>query len=153
MQKFNGYFNESVKSLQIADHMAYVTYPLVNEKKLLLKILDEIYKSIIYSINAVLNCNSLIKKTKLFKNSKENINEFFENHANNLLNKNQINKIQELIEIHDKHKQSAIEFTKNNKIVIMSDNLGIDTLDIQKIKEFLLTAKELLKIVHDMDKK
>jgi hypothetical protein len=153
MQKFIGYFNESVRSLQIADHMTYVTYPLVNEKKLLLKILDEIYKSVTYSINAILYFNYYKNKSKVFLNNNDNLKEFLEKQSFNLLNKNQLNKIKEIVEVHNKHKLSAIEFVKNNKVVIMSDNLNIHALDIQKIKEYLLVTKELLKLVHDLNEK
>ena len=37
-----------------------------------------------------------------------------------------------------------MEFVKKNKIIILSDNLQTQTLDIYKIKEFLLVAKEFL---------
>jgi len=37
-----------------------------------------------------------------------------------------------------------MEFIKNNKVVILSDNLGTQILDIIKIKQYLLLAKELL---------
>jgi predicted nucleic acid-binding protein len=149
MQKYEVYYNESVRSLQIADHMTYVTYPLFNEKKLFLKIFDEIYKSIIYSVNAILcNNTSSNKISKLYPNNNENLLEFLEIHASSLLNKKQINKIKEIIEVYKKHKQSSMEFVKGSNVVIMSDNLNIYTLDIQKIKEYLLVSKELLKLVH-----
>ena len=65
MEKFQENLVQAIKNLQIADHMAYVTYPLINEKRLLLKIFDEIYKSIISCINAILNYEYLYKRIKL----------------------------------------------------------------------------------------
>ena len=59
-------------------------------------------------------------------------------------NPGSVNKIKEILELNKKHKQSALEFIKKDKIVILSDNLGTQTIDIQKIKVYLLLAKELL---------
>jgi hypothetical protein len=144
MQKINAYFDEAVRSLQIADHMIYVSYPLLNERKLLLKVLDELYKAVILSANAILYDDSK-------KNKQININEnpeFFNKFLKNSMDKNQIEKLIEILRIHNKHKSSAMEFFKNNKLVIMSDDLMINTLDILKIKEYLLVSKQLIQLVH-----
>ena len=76
MEKFHQDLKEAIKSLQIADHMTYVTFPLVNEQRLLLKIFDEIYKSIISCINAILNYEYMYKRIKLYTDNKENIRTF-----------------------------------------------------------------------------
>jgi len=145
MEKFQENIQQAIKTLQIADHMTYVTYPLVNEKRLLLKIFDEIYKSIISCINAILNFEYLYKRIRLYKENNDNMRTFMEKCAKNYgLTNEQIKKIKEIIELNKQHKQSAMEFVKKDKIVILSDNLGTQILDLQKIKEYLLLAKELL---------
>ena len=145
MEKFQENLQQAIKSLQIADHMAYVTFPLVNEKRLLLKIFDEISKSIINCINAILNYEYLYKRITLYKDNKENMQTFVDKCAKNYnINNEQIKKIKEIIETNQNHKQSAMEFVKKDKIVILSDNLKTDILDIRIIKEDLLLAKELL---------
>jgi len=145
MEKFQENLKEAMRNLQIADHMTYVTFPLVNEKRLLLKIFDEIYKSIINCINAILNYEYLYKRIRLYQNNNDNMQTFVDKCAKDYtLNNEQIKKIKEIIETNKKHKQSAMEFVKKDKIVILSDNLGTHTLDIQKIKEYLFLAKELL---------
>jgi len=141
-QKTEKNLDEAVKSLQIADHMTYVTYPLVNEKRLLLKIFDEIYKSIISCINSVLGYEGLgVNDIESLANADLFIEKFARNYG---LNNKQIQKLQEIIEINGKHKQSAMEFVKQDKVVILSDNLKTRALDIYRIKEYLLFAKELL---------
>jgi len=145
MEKFQENLAQAIKNLQIADHMAYVTYPLINEKRLLLKIFDEIYKSIIGCISAILNYEYLYKRIQLYKENEYNIQTFINKCAKNYgLTNKQIQEIREILEINKQHKQSAMEFVKRDKIVILSDNLGTQTINIQKIKEYLLLAKELL---------
>ena len=136
MEKFKEDFQKAIRSIKIADHMTYVTYPLVNEKRLLLKIFTEITNSITYCISCILDYEKI--------NSRPPIELFIENAPKYEINKTQIKKIQEILKINQKHKESAMEFVKKNKIVILSDNLRTQTLDIYKIKEFLLIAKEFL---------
>ena len=145
MEKFQENLQQAVRSLQIADHMTYVTLPLANEQRLILKIFDEIHKSIINCINAILNYEYLYKRIQLYMNNGENMRTFTNKCAKtyNLTNE-QIKKILEILELNKKHQQSAMEFVKQNKVVILSDNLHTQTLDIHKIKEYLLLAKELL---------
>jgi hypothetical protein len=145
MEKFRENLENAVKSLRIADHMTYVTFPLVNEKRLLIKIFDEICKSVINSINAILNYESLYKRIRLYPDNEDNLQTFLEKCSKNYnLTNEQIKKIREILMLNKKHKQSAMEFVKSEKVVIMSDNLQIQTLDITLIKRYLLTAKELV---------
>jgi hypothetical protein len=153
MEKFQENLDQAIKNLQIADHMTYVTYPLVNEKRLLLKIFDEIYKSIICCINAILNYEYLYKRINLYKKNEENMQTFINKCAKNYgLTNKQIKEIIEILELNKQHKQSAMEFVKKDKIVILSDNLKTQTINIQKIKEYLLLAKELLMRVNKKTK-
>jgi hypothetical protein len=126
----------AIKSLQIADHMTYITYPLVNEKRLLLKIFDEIYQSII-------TCVSVIIEQKGKESG--NINFFIKNYARSCgLSYEEIKKISHVMDIKQKQKESGMDFVKKNKVVILSDNLTTEILDLRKIKEYLLIAKKLL---------
>jgi len=145
MEKFHQYLKEAIKALQIADHMTYVTFPLINEQRLILKIFDEIHKSIIKCINAILNYEYMYKRIKIYTDNKENIRTFAHKCAKiyNLDNE-QTKKILEILELNKKHKQSAMEFVKKDRVVILSDSLKTQILDIHKIKDYLLVAKELL---------
>ena len=136
MEKFREDFQKAIRSLKIADHMTYVTYPLINEKRLLLKIFVEITNSITHCISCILAYENT--------NSRPPIELFIENAKKYEISNTQIKKIREILEINKKHKESAMEFVKKNKIIILSDNLQTQTLDIYKIKEFLLVAKEFL---------
>jgi len=136
MEKFKEDFQKAIRSLKIADHMTYVTYPLVNEKRLLLKIFTEITNSITFCIASILDYEQV--------NSRPPIELFIENAKKYELSNIQVKKIREILKINQRYKESAMEFVKKNKIVILSDNLQTQTLDIFKIKEFLLIAKEFL---------
>lgn len=135
---------EAARHLQIADHMTYVTYPLVNEHRLLLKIFDEIYASMINCVNAILNYEALYKRIKLYSGFQDNFDTFIRIGKNYELNNEQLKMIKDIIELNKKHKTSAMEFVRQEKVVIMSDGLGTQIIDLITIKRYLLLAKELM---------
>jgi hypothetical protein len=144
-EKFIQYLDDSVELLKRADHMIYMTYPIVKEKKLMLKILNEIYTSILKILNSILQYEYFFKRINLYKDSKSNFQTFKEKCAPRYnITEQEIKKISEIFLLVEKHKNSPFEFVKKEKLVIMSENLHTSTLTIEKIKEFLLTAKQLL---------
>ncbi len=136
MEQYEQNLKEAARHLQIADHMTYVTFPLINDHRLLLKIFDEIYGSIIGCVNAILNYEASYKRIRLYNGFNNNLETFTK------IGKNY--NLSEFIDLNKKHKQSAMEFVRQNKVVIMSDNLGTQVLDLIIIKKYLLLAKELM---------
>lgn len=130
---------QALKRLQIADHMAYVSYTLINEKRLLLKIFEEIVKAIDLVIDSILDSE---KETSKIKEKELKREIFLKKYSKSYLNNDQKEKIIEILQLNDLHKSSAMEFPKKEKIVIMSDNLDIHTLNIKVIKEYLRLIKE-----------
>ncbi len=160
MNPKNKHLNESLMHINIAERLTS-TYKLVEDKKLLLKALEEIQKSIINSLN-ILNKNILfsrkikkIKKNFLHRNflgcSKATLprrGDFQLSNIIKILKKSNfqtedINKVMKILDINDKHKKSALEFSRKEKIVIMMDNLNILTLDMNEIKDYIKLAKKL----------
>jgi len=143
--KFLLSLEKAKKSLETADHLTYMTYPLIKENRLLLKILEELYNSIINAINAILQYEYLYKRIQIYQDSKENFNTFKRISARYNVSQEQLSKLIEIMTLTEKHKKSPFEFIKNGKLVIMSDNLNIDTLTIEKIKVFIIETKDFLR--------
>jgi len=143
-EKYIESLQKSLKSAQIADHMLYITFPVVKDKRLFLKILEHISESIVFTINAILQYDYLWKKISLYKDPKSNFSVFIEECAPRYnITREQIKEIKDILAIIEKHKKSPIEFSRSEKIVIMSDDLNVQLIDIEKVKNYLLTAKRL----------
>ncbi len=146
MEKFLENLQEAENIIQTIDHMVYVTFPLIKDKRLLLKILLETKTAVANCINSILQYEYLYKRIRLYKDSKTNFRTFKERCAQRYqITEEEIKSIIELFEIVEKHKQSTFEFIKNEKVIILSENLEQKTLTIEKIKEFLVLAKDVLK--------
>jgi len=144
MERYEENLKEAARHLQIADHMTYVTFQLVNEYRLLIKIFDEIYFSVIGCINAILNYEARYNGIRLYSAFNDNFATFVGIAKNYNLSNEQIKKIKEIINLNNKHQESAMEFVRQERVVIMSDSLGTKVIDLITIKKYLLLAKELM---------
>ncbi|MCK4552688.1 hypothetical protein KAT80_00600 [Candidatus Pacearchaeota archaeon] len=145
MDKFLENLEEAHKIISIADHMLYVTFPLIQDKKLLLKILLDTKIAISKCISSVLQYEYLYKRIKLCNDPKTNFRTFTEKCAKRYnITEQEIRLIAELFDVVEEHKKSSMEFMKNEKIVILSQNLQQKIVTIEKVKEFLILAKNIL---------
>ena len=146
MEKFLENLQEAEKNFKTIDHILYVTFPLVKDKRLLLKIVQETKGVITHCITSILQYEYIYKRISLYRNSKENFKTFTEKCAPRYkISAQELSKISELFDFVDKHKASPFEFVKEEKVIILSENLNPTTLTLEKTKEFLLLAKEILR--------
>lgn len=154
MEKFLENIITAEKKIQTADHMIYVTFPLIKDKRLLLKILQEIKNGVTNCISSILQYEYLYKRITLYKDPKSNFKTFIEKCAPRYkITREEINLILELFDFMEKHRESPFEFIKDDKIVILSNGLKPKTLTVEKTKEFLITVKNILKKTHETFKK
>lgn len=154
MEKFLENLAAAEKTIKSADHMAYVTFPLVKDKRLLLKVLQEIKNAVTLCINSVLQYEYMYKRISLYKDPGSNFRTFVEKCAPKYnINQNELDLIMELFDFIKKHNESPFEFAKDNKVIILSNGLKPKTLTLEKIKEFLILSKTILKKVQENYKK
>jgi hypothetical protein len=146
MEKFLESLSSAKKKIGLADHLTYMTFPLVQEKRLLLKIIRELKQGVAECINAILQQEYLYKRISLKKDPQANLRVFLEKCAKRYnLTEREKSLILQLFEVFEEHTKSPMEFVKGNKIVILSENLGKKIITIEKIKEFLEVSKQLVK--------
>jgi len=145
MQKIFQNLHEADRIIKAVDHLVYVTFPLVKDKRMLLNIIAETKKAVALCINSILQYDYLYKKIRLYKDTKENFITFKEKCAPRYgISQQEVDKITVLFELAEKHKKSPLEFVRNDKVVIMSENFQTNTITVEKTKEFVITARNLL---------
>lgn len=147
MEKFVESLVSAEKMIMAADHMAYVSFPLIKDKRLLLKVLQETKNAVALCINSILQYEYMHERIMLHKDPKTNYKVFMERCTPAYgLSRPQTNLITELFDFVERHKESPFEFMKDEKVVILGSGLQQPkTLTIEKAKEFLILAKTLLK--------
>lgn len=145
MQKFIQYLQEAQKIIRTSDHIIYVSYPLIKDKKILLKILEELKKAVAFCINAILQYDYLFKRIRLSQEPKTNLQIFITKSSERYkITKQEVKGILELFELAETHKNSAMEIFKEDKVVILSENMKKNLVSFEKTKEFLTLAKSIL---------
>jgi len=148
------YIQEAEKLTKISNHMIYMSYPLVKDKKIILKVLDEIKTAVANSINAILQYEYLFRRIIIYEDPHLNFRTFLNKTAPNYgLSDQEIVLTKELFEISKQHKQSSMEFVRGDKIVIMVNGIP-KSIDLDKVKQFIhLSQKILEKIKQKIIKK
>ena len=150
MEKFLEHLNKAEKAITSADHIIYVSYPLVREKALILKALSENHIAVLSLINTILQYEYIYKRINLTSNSAQNLGIFINKCSQKYgISDQEIGLILELINIAEKHKHSSQEFIREEKIIILSENLKMEMITIEKIKQFLNLSKSLFKKVRE----
>lgn len=145
MQKFIEYLVEAQKITKSVDHLFYITFPLVKDKRLLIKIISESKKAIICCINTILQYEYIQGNIKLEKDSIKNFKTFREKCAEKYqINQEEITLIVEIINLMEKYKKSTHEIFKENRIIMLDENMKQDSVSLEKAKSFLNVTKSLL---------
>jgi hypothetical protein len=152
-EKYIENLNKAYVMLQTADHMLYMTYPLVKEKRLLLKILNEIYLVNLNIVNAILQYEYVHKRINLYHTAQENFAVFRSKCSLRYgITSEQVVKIAKIFELAEKHKTSPFEFVRNDKIVIMTNALKTDIITVETMKEFIILSRDLLRKAEEIIK-
>ena len=154
MEKFLENLALAEKTIHATDHMIYVTFPLIKDKRLLFKILQDMKNAIALCINSILQYEYLYKRIKLYKDSRLNFKIFIERCVPRYnITKEEMNLVLDLFDFVEKHKESPFEFVKDEKIVVLSNGLKPRIMTVEKTKEFMMAAKSILRKTREIIKK
>lgn len=147
MEKFQEYREAAKKKITIADHMLTQTYPLVNDAKLLLTVLENVFLALSYSMNSVLSYDKLFKKISVFPENFEAKFHFFKAKCVPRYNidKEYLSMIREIKDIIVAHKKSPVEFVRNDRFVICSDDYRMKTVSVDQLKKYIAKSKVFIK--------
>lgn len=146
MERFQVCREDAAKHLRIADHMLTITYPMVKDPKLLLTILDNLYRSVMSSVESLLQYERLFKRINVFGDSDEERLSIFKHVAQKYrLDQKYIRTIFELKELIRAHRNSPMEFARKDKFVIYTKDHDLKTISQGTIKSYITTARQMAK--------
>jgi len=129
-----------------ADHLTYVTYPLVNDLKLIPTILENINLALLSAMNAALEYERYYKRIAPLP---ENFDSRYMIFEDKLINKYHIIKkeaqvIRQINQILNNYKNAPIEFSRKDKFVICNHEYRMKTVSMPEIKEFLSQTRTII---------
>jgi len=144
--------DKAKRHVKIADHMLTQTYPLIQDPKLLIAVMDNIFNALTSSMNAILYYDRLMKRIPPFHDSFESKINIFRARCSRRYNcsTEYVKLMQEIREIMKEHNESPFEFSRRGKFVICSDNYRMKTISVDTMKDYIRQTKEFAEIMEAM---
>ena len=152
MEHFRDLVKEANRAFETADHLTYMTYPLVNDKKVLMLIVEHLHKALLKTMEAFLYYDALYKRISFMPRAFESQLEIFRNYTIRKYNLSTetvilIKEIDDLI----KYRETApMEFSRRENYVIASNSYKLKIISIEKVKRFVTQSKLLLQRVNEV---
>ena len=141
MEKFQEMREIARKKLQVADHMLTMTYPFVQDPKLLIAVMENLFLALANSMTSLLYYDRLFKRIPPFQDTFPSKFNMFKTKYANKFDKEYMDLIQEIKEIILEHRKSPVEFSKKDKFVICSDNYKMKTVTLNQLKDYIKKTK------------
>ncbi len=155
MKTVQEYEHNANKHLHLALHILTQTYPMVQNPKILMGVIENLHSTIMDIISMVLVNERNNKRIPPFYNNTESkINMF----KGKIIDKYHINieyitLINELQDILIKRRQSPVEFVRKDKFVICSDKYSIRTISVEEMQKFISITKVFLQDMKNLVRK
>lgn len=145
METFKNLVLETNRHYRLADHITNVTYPLLKDSRLLLSMIDNLDKCVKCALDAYIYIEKINNRISVFPTDLPTKLHVFSKTAAIRHNVNGFQiLIREIDEITNKHKESPVEFIKDNKLYMYNREYKARTLDIKDIKLYLLKTKPFI---------
>ena len=146
MEKFQEAREKAERSIRVADHMLFVTYPLIQDDKLLISILENVFLAMSQSMASVLYYERLFKRVHPFHDNFESKYTLFKEKIapRYKIERKYLKLMRTVHEIILEHRKSPMEFTRRGKFVICSGDYQTKTISFDDLKDFVRTAKVFL---------
>lgn len=138
--------------IQVADHFLTQTYPMVQDPKLLINILDGVLQAIHDLVDVILQRERAADRIPAYHEgnfaAKLSVlhGDVAKRYGFSHIDLAMITEMQELLHL---HKASAMEFPRDGKFVMADDNLDVQTISVEKVKTYITRAKALYQKIHD----
>lgn len=147
LEKYDEQIFLAKKAIKTADHLTYMTYPLVRDLKIIVSITQNIYLAVMSAMEAVLQYDRYYKRINpLAENFESRFQVFKEKCAPRYgFDRDDLMLVEELRTLIKQHKDSNMEFVRSDKLIICSPNFKMKTLDINAIKQYIIKTKKFIK--------
>lgn len=137
---------EARDKLNTADHLIFVTYPAVNEVKMLYVIVDGISTAVKKAMIAVVRYDRLYKRVPLVPGDFRSEFAIFRDKCSVRygLDRKYVALIAELHRVVEAKKRSPMEFVRKDKFVICTEDYKMKVLNLAKVKEYLQISKSFV---------
>lgn len=152
MEQFQYLRDKAFEKIKVADHMLFMTYPLVKDPKLLLSVAENVYAALDFAIAALLHHELTFKRIPPFQDSFNNRFHIFREKVapSYNLSENYAKLITNVKSLLSEHKASPVVFSKKDKFVMLSKDFKVKSLDANIVKKYILEAKVMIRAINEV---
>jgi hypothetical protein len=145
--------NKAKLQYDTAFHLLNVTYPLINDPKLLLGVVNNIFLSIEASIEIILEYEKQLLLISPYSKEFQNKFNIFRSKSakRHEINKQDIINIEEIHTILTLHKKSPVEFRRKDRFIICNKDYKMYEITTKEIKNYLKTNIHLLESINKIN--
>ncbi len=134
---------EANKAFKNADHLIYVTYPLVNDVKLIVTIVDNLNKALLSGMDALLQYEYLYKRISFLPRDFNDKIEVFKTYCipKYSIDRESLLLVSDIKKLVEHRKNSPIEFVRSGKFVMCTSDYKMRVLNYDKVKNFVIQGK------------
>jgi hypothetical protein len=149
------YKEKALKYINTADHILTQTYPMVNEPKILLSVINNLKKAVECTVEYILSHERIHKRIPPYHNNYDSKMNAFKHRITDRyhINIKYITLIEELRDITEKHKKSPVEFSRKEEFVICSEGYKLRKISVAEMKNYIRDAKIFLKEMDNIVRK
>lgn len=133
MEDWQENIKKARQHFQIADHMTYVSFVILKENRLMIKIINELYISATSLIKAILKYEEDRGNVRLYTDSNLNFRTF-KGVYKKYISEEEFKNLVLIMRLERQHKDSPMEFVKKDTLVIMNED-RYETINIEKLRE------------------
>jgi hypothetical protein len=154
MEKFQELRDISKKKIWLADHILTQTYPLLKDPHLLLSSLETLFLAYANSIGSLLHYELIFNRIPQFKEDFDSKLKVLRDSCSKRYNIKQedINTIKEIRDIIVQHKKSPVEFVREDRFIICSDDYNMKTINVDSLKRMMSNAKVFIEKIDNITK-
>lgn len=149
MEKFQELRESAKERIKIADHILTMTYPLVKDPKLLLVVLENVFLALTKALSSLLYYERVFKRIPPFHDNFVSKFQLFKERCvrRYKIDKEYLTVIKEVKDIILFHKNSPVEFVKNDRFVICSEDYQLKTISYEQVKDYIKKAKLFIELI------
>jgi hypothetical protein len=143
MERYQELRDKAKATIHKADHMLTMSYPLLNEPKILVSVANSVMRGCDYAMTSLLEHERLFKRIPQYPDNFDSKLLIFRDKIvpKYKINISHVKLVMELKEIAKAHSSSAVEFSKDKKYVMASEDYELRTLTSNDLKKLILKAK------------
>jgi len=139
---------DAKRELKLADHITYVTYPLVKDKKLFISAFQHLHLSMVYAVKSFLIHERLYKRIRSVPMDSGLQVRFFINTYSNFFNFDSADWMLDVVRV-AKNLETGVRVESKDDVFVLTSKLESIKIDVPSLKKYLSLVKSLLSGVED----